>query len=535
MASPFATRFSWVWVLLLVLPGAAAADDPLGRGIDPLAAKPAATMSGLVTLEGGRVEAQRSLAMGVTADLADGLLVLWEGDREVGELIERRLQLHLGGAYVVADGIEVAVDLPFAVWQRHGFARFERETGIAEDAPSALGFGDARVLGKLRLLDENRAPVSLALLGEVRIPTGDEDSFLGERGWTLAPRLAAERTFGGKLCLVGEAGYRWREAPGRFLNLYVGDELTFGVGGSYALPAVGWLEQWALLAEVNAATPARSPFAAAGDALQSAVEALGGVRAGLGGCFEATLAAGAGIGADAGVGKESWRVLAGVRCTRIFHDRDGDGIEDPDDVCPDEPEDRDGFEDVEGCPDPDNDGDGVPDVVDACPDKPGLPEYDGCPDQDGDEIPDREDRCPSIKGEAKYDGCPPEGPPYVTVEGDRVELANSVRFDTGKDTVTPDSRPVLDEVARILLAHPELRLVRVEGHTDSRGSDAFNLDLSKRRARTVVRELIARGVQGWRLDSEGYGETRPIADNHTALGRAKNRRVELTIVEREKK
>jgi outer membrane protein OmpA-like peptidoglycan-associated protein len=374
--------------------------------------------------------------------------------------------------------------------------------------------------------------VTAAAIAEVRAPTGDGESFFGERGWVVAPRLAVERTFGGRLRLAGEVGYRWREAPGRFLNLYAGDEFTLGVGGSYALPALGFLERWAALAELNAATPARSPAVAAGDALQNAAELLGGLRVGLGGCFEGTVAGGTGIAADAGLGRESWRLLAGLRCVHVSHDRDGDGIDDDADGCPDAAEDRDGFQDADGCPDPDNDADGVEDGDDACPDRAGPREYDGCPDTDGDEIPDVEDACPKLAGPAKFDGCPKEGPPYVKVEEKQLELAASIRFDSGRDTVTADSRPVLDEVAATLQAHPELRKVRIEGHTDSQGSDAFNLELSRRRARAVVDQLVRRGVAAGRLDSEGYGETRPLADNRTALGRAKNRRVELAIVER---
>ncbi len=532
MARLSTTRCVCVFLLSAALPGVAGADDSLARGIDPVAAKPAATMSGLLTLEGARVESRRSWALGLDADLVDGLLALRIGDERVGELVERRLDLHLTGAYVIADGVELAVDLPFTAWQRDGFGRLEDATGFAAEAPGASGFGDARFLGKVRLLDEDRAPVSVAVVAEVRAPTGDGDSFLGERGWLFAPRLAVERTFGGKLRLAGEAGYRWRESPGRFLNLYAGDEITLGVGGSYALPAVGLLERWAALAEVTTATPARSPLVAGGEALQNAAELLAGLRVGLGGCFEGTVAGGTGIAAEAGVGRESWRLLAGVRCVQVSHDRDGDGLDDDVDTCPDHAEDRDGFQDADGCPDPDNDADGLPDDDDLCPDDAGPEQYDGCPDTDGDEIPDVEDRCPKVPGSANRDGCPPVGPPYVQVEEDRLVLAASVRFDTGRDTVTPDSRGMLDEVAATLTAHPELKKVRVEGHTDAHGPEAFNLDLSRRRARTVVRELVARGVAAERLAFEGYGEARPVADNGTALGRAKNRRVELTIVER---
>ena len=90
---------------------------------------------------------------------------------------------------------------------------------------------------------------------------------------------------------------------------------------------------------------------------------------------------------------------------------------------------------------------------------------------------------------------------------------------------------MLDAIYGILAAHPELRRVRIEGHTDDVGTNDYNKDLSDRRARTVVRYLTGKGIARERLEPSGFGEDRPIASNATALGRAKNRRVEFTIVD----
>jgi len=122
--------------------------------------------------------------------------------------------------------------------------------------------------------------------------------------------------------------------------------------------------------------------------------------------------------------------------------------------------------------------------------------------------------------------------PKVKIEGDRILLLDKVFFDSGRDTVQARSGQLLDELAEVLMEHPEIARVRVEGHTDSDGDDAFNLDLSKRRARTVVRQLILRGVDPSRVVPEGYGESRPVAPNTDAAGKAANRRVELKVLER---
>jgi OmpA-OmpF porin, OOP family len=210
---------------------------------------------------------------------------------------------------------------------------------------------------------------------------------------------------------------------------------------------------------------------------------------------------------DAGYGRESYRFFAGLRWERI--------------VLP-----------VSAAPEPDRDGDGVPDSQDRCPDQPGPAELEGCPDRDGDGIPDIDDKCPDVPGLAKYDGCPPppEQPP-VEIEASHLSLKDAINFDTGRDTIRPDSEHILGEIATVLNAHPELQRIRVEGHTDNVGGRSYNLDLSRRRARAVVRALGQRGIAAARLVPEGYGFDRPVASNATALGRAKNRRVEFTILD----
>jgi outer membrane protein OmpA-like peptidoglycan-associated protein len=216
-------------------------------------------------------------------------------------------------------------------------------------------------------------------------------------------------------------------------------------------------------------------------------------------------------------------------------DNDQDGITDKLDKCPNEPEDRDGFEDADGCPDPDNDKDGILDKDDKCPnepeDKDGFEDADGCPDPDNDKdgIPDIVDKCPNEPGVAP-DGCPKKYNLVVVTEK-KIELKQTVFFDTNRARIRAVSFALLDDVAQAMKDNSTIK-VEIQGHTDSQGNDRFNLKLSQKRAEAVRRYLIKKGVTGDRMVPKGYGESVPIADNRTADGRSQNRRVEFVITSR---
>ena len=217
-----------------------------------------------------------------------------------------------------------------------------------------------------------------------------------------------------------------------------------------------------------------------------------------------------------------------------YGDRDGDGIKDNVDKCPDQPEDKDGFQDEDGCPDLDNDGDGLNDAIDKCPndpeDKDGFEDEDGCPDPDNDKdgFLDKDDKCPNEPGVAP-DGCPKKYNLVVVTEK-KIELKQTVFFDFNKATIKSVSFALLNEVAQAMTDNPKIK-VEVQGHTDSVGNDAFNLKLSQSRAESVRTYLIKRGVSSDRMVPKGYGENVPIADNRTEAGRSQNRRVEFVITE----
>ena len=216
-------------------------------------------------------------------------------------------------------------------------------------------------------------------------------------------------------------------------------------------------------------------------------------------------------------------------------DSDGDGIPDLQDRCPNEPEDKDGFEDDDGCPDPDNDGDGILDVNDKCPNEPedfdGFEDEDGCPDPDNDKdgVPDASDRCPNEPGPASNDGCPVKFS-FINVTTEKIELKQSIFFQTAKAVIMSKSFGLLDEVAAVLLGRPTMQ-VRIEGHTDSRGGHTYNLRLSQSRADSVKAYLVGKGISSDRMESKGYGPDQPIDSNKTAAGRERNRRVEFMITQ----
>lgn len=204
-------------------------------------------------------------------------------------------------------------------------------------------------------------------------------------------------------------------------------------------------------------------------------------------------------------------------------DTDKDGINDEEDKCPTVA----GTAKYQGCPIPDTDKDGVNDEEDKCPSVAGVARYQGCPvpDTDSDGINDEEDKCPTLAGTAANNGCPEVKQEVVN----RVNFAaRNIFFITGSAKLSSKSFKALDEVAKIMADDQNLKLV-IEGHTDNVGKADYNKGLSDQRANSVKDYLVKKGVDESRLSAEGFGLERPVADNKTAAGRAKNRRVEMKL------
>lgn len=239
--------------------------------------------------------------------------------------------------------------------------------------------------------------------------------------------------------------------------------------------------------------------------------------------------------------------IAGLASLKGCPDFDLDGLTDKEDRCPDVPgsiemkgcpdTDKDGIVDIDdscpgtktgykvngsGCP-LDNDKDGLVNEEDRCPDAAGILAFQGCPDTDGDGVSDAEDRCPSAKGTITNKGCPEMAREDIV----RINvIASKIYFETNSDKLKLISNSQLDDLAQILTRYDGVNLT-IEGHTDTDGEDAYNMSLSQKRTDSVKNYLISKGVSAERLSAIGYGETKPVATNKTAAGKAKNRRVEL--------
>jgi len=206
-------------------------------------------------------------------------------------------------------------------------------------------------------------------------------------------------------------------------------------------------------------------------------------------------------------------------------DTDGDGVPDKDDQCPDVA----GPVENNGCPWPDTDGDGVIDKDDACPTVAGPAENNGCPwpDTDGDGILDKDDACPTVPGLPEYNGCPK--PKKVTADEVEKEFGN-VYFDFNKATIKAESSPALDRAANIIKKDGGHYVL--EGRTDAKGSEAYNLKLSRERAASVVAALDARGVDADALKSVGVGESKAtVAETASDAERQKDRIVKVIPIE----
>jgi outer membrane protein OmpA-like peptidoglycan-associated protein len=218
-------------------------------------------------------------------------------------------------------------------------------------------------------------------------------------------------------------------------------------------------------------------------------------------------------------------------------DSDGDGVPDGIDQCPNTPQGA--IVDERGCP-KDSDNDGVPDGIDQCPNTPPNTQVDarGCSvDSDGDGVPDSQDLCPNTPPNVKVDkdGCPIELTERETELLDKGTITTrEIHFETAKWDILPESRPVLDEIGKVLIQWPQLR-IEVGGHTDARGSNAYNKDLSQKRAQAVLDYLVQNfpQIHKEQYTAVGYGENRPVASNKTVEGMAKNRRVEFKVLNTE--
>ena len=480
--------------LLAATSARAQSAEPTGASLDRW--QPGLDAEAVGSVNVGRVPLVTSYDLWVELGYAHDLILVTDRDAgSSGALVGPRLFAHLGGSYTLLPWLQVGANLPVVLYQDRG-----------DPPPSAFGtvgsltaggLGDLTVTAKLAPFSPARTWVDLAFLVGVGVPTHvPGDAYLGDDvGFSVG--AAASRTLA-DLEMSANLGYHWRPTVA-FLDADIGPEFRLALGAGYDLDS---LTDLPLTAEVSwmLATRHDAPFS---NINETPSELLFGAT--WRGFAPIEVNAAAGFGLVAGVGTPAVRLLLGARFVERPSDRDGDRNPDHTDACPEKPEDIDGFEDSDGCPDPDNDQDGIFDDIDECPDEP-------------ESFNDVEDE----------DGCPDTA---VTIAVGRLDLGENVHFEVNKAVLKRKSRLLLNEVADVLAKHPEITKLCIEGHTDSDGTDENNLTLSRARAKAVRDYLISRGIDGDRLTSEGFGESRPVASNETARGRAANRRVEFLIEE----
>ena len=469
-------------------------------------------------------------------------------------------------------------------WNQAGIARFDLFVPMYPyvEAPTeefqGAALGDVRIQGMVPIVSLADGAFSVGALVELGLPTGSakpllKRGFYGQVGAAVGGELDLGLGYVANLSttLSGNDPYR---------SVSMGSTADMVAGTWY------WLDDgFRVGGEVDLSLGIPAQDATTHNNLSTGhlfFQAItpSGVSMSLGG--------GTGLGL-VGVGTPDYRLFASVAWAPMNKDRDGDGILDADDVCPNDPEDIDTFEDGDGCPDLDNDGDGIADLADSCALEPedidgfadadGCPDPDndedsfldeadrcpnqagpasGCPDTDGDGLGDLDDRCPEVAGTVELggcadtdgdgvtdsdDACPTEAPPAdedptwsdgcpkpVYSTGTAIALPEPLRFPSSRSTLTAQHEAALDQVAAFLAEAPYVVSVEVAGHSDTRESRGEVV--SEQRAQAVADYLTGTGgVDVARITVVGHGASDPVDTNRTASGRDANRHVDLRITE----
>jgi OOP family OmpA-OmpF porin len=642
-----------VFGFLLLTASTSRAQDAQGNAFSLQNFRPAVDSKGYVTVNASQILGHLDFSLGLVASYAHDVLNLSHNGNQFN--VEHFLTPQLQGAIGLFKWVELGVSVPIHIMFGSRSPSFvdpgvgaQHNVNLNNDLHfSGQYVGDIGIHAKARFLNTSKYPVGLGLLFSLYAPSGDAKRFLGEGQVTLRPELIVDKEFGYsrrfKMALnvgalirptgahtftdqgttlsmdpnVNGGNAFCQPAPvvngtapgpnmcGTGLSRSLGQQLTYGLGMSVGavpnkLDFVGELFGYADVSGNATGSPLEGLLAMKVYLAQKSYFEIGGSA----GLLPATITNQGGM-----TGSPQFRVFIGFIFEPNIGDRDGDGIKDDVDKCPDDPEDFDDFEDEDGCPDPDNDRDGIPDVVDKCPNEPetknGFEDEDGCPDsldldRDGDGIPDRLDKCPddpedkdgfededgcpdpdndkdgipdvddlcpndpedkdgfedqdgcpdpdndkdrildkddkcpnepeTYNGFEDEDGCPDKG--RVILHKGNLEILDKIYFETDKAIIKPISFPILDAVAATMKGNPQILLIEVQGHADERGSDDHNMRLTEDRAASVKQYLIEHGVEGDRLQSHGYGETKPICKQHDEACWSKNRRVEFVILRR---
>lgn len=567
-------------LVAMLLSAQAASAKPTAEGFALNRYAPAPAGSDWFAGDSLDLRGHQRLGFGVIADFATNpLVILGTATSPNIPIVSSQFFYHLTFGLVLADRLRLAVELPVLLNNGGGAGVVGEVAGVPNvllSSDSGGGLGDPALGLDVRLAGAFGEPFTLALGGRFFPPLGPERRFVGDGLGRLDLRVKAAGSTA-RFGYAAHLGVMLRAEQDDFADVPFGNDLLFGV--SAGLRLVGG--RLTLGPELYGRTVISDSGSGFLQEVTTPIEAVLGAKYRF--PFGLSIGLAAGTGLSAGLGAADARALAAVEWASPFgstgdaqsvlrrpaSDTDGDGIADAYDACPTaagptlplEPDqtgcpdgDFDGIVDsLDACPAqagppdsrpekngcralPDGDGDGVFDEVDACADQVGVrqqnPKFNGCPlDSDGDGVHDAEDACPHqsvVRGQgARAPGCP-----RAYIQEGRIASEDTIQFAPSSSRILPSSDTVLEELAALLRSHPDIRLVAVEGHTDSVGDPRVNYRLSRSRAAAVAQALVARGVAAARLVPEGFGDTRPVAPNDTREGRNANRRVELNILRR---
>ena len=518
-------------------------------------------------------------AIGAIFDYAYKPLVIYdENDDEAAVIVKHQMFAHVGGSFVLWERLRLGLSLPLVIANDGNTGVLVADDGTTTfvDGEEGGGVGDLRAGLDLRVAGQYGGPAVFALGAQVHFPTGNKAAFTSDDQVRIMPRLMLAGDIGiFAYALKGNLHFRGQDD---FNDKPFGTELGFGAAAGLRVAD----KKLVIGPELFGTTVISDSGDGAFKRTETPFELIfgGHYRAG-----DWKLGLGAGPGLTRGVGAPALRALASIEYFPEVKekeappppaDRDGDGIVDDEDACPDQAGVASDDPAKHGCPAPgDRDGDGILDEQDACPDEAGEanddPAKNGCPppkDSDSDGIPDEKDACPNEAGEPNDDpaknGCPPpkdsdgdgimdpddacpdkagpasedpkkNGCPRAKIVGKKIEILDRVEFDTAKATIRSSSETVLNAVLDIMKKNPQIKLVSVEGHTDNKGARYYNVGLSRRRAASVVKWLVDKGIEKKRLASKGFGPDKPRDTNDTDEGRQNNRRVEFHIKKMDEK
>ena len=571
-----------VSMIALVAPSRARAD---GIDLAVFAPTPATTGTGF-QLQSPDVGADGSWVASATVSHAWNPLIL-EGRSVRNALVESSTLIEPGFAYAFLGRFEAGAHLP--LYMQSGQAQADANgvhQGLAVSPADGTATGNLTLNAKARLWRGGGAlgRFVAGASGIIVVPTATKGQFTGSdqlEGRLLLLGSFTPAALRSRLAISVNAGPILR-GKSEYANIVQQSGVAWGAGASYRV-----LDRlWATAELFGESTPSGKRQDMAGATTLSPIEWLAGVTVKADPRFTIGLAAGR--GATDALGTPELRAMvslafvAGSPAVALAsaadrsapdQDSDGDGIPDSIDKCPNEPEDKDMFEDDDGCPDPDNDHDGIPDALDKCPldpeDKDGFQDEDGCPDKDndGDGIPDKLDKCPNepedkdgfedldgcpdpdndhdgipdvkdkcpnepetINGFQDEDGCPDKGDTTIVLSPDRIETLDPIQF-TGIKLARP-SLGLLGQVGSTLRAHPEIQRLRITVHVQPTADPAADQTRSERRAQAVRDWLVQWGIAASRLDARGFGSAKPLIAPDQRGAAKINDRLELIILER---